>query len=204
MDVAKPKTEHEGEGEGAERPTQAGRHRSATNVCPVRLVEPDEVTEGDWQQVVAGEPDPFGGVGEDLQWRDKSHHIAVRDDGDELVALAGLVLAEVRIGDAPPVEVAGIGGVIVTKAMRGQGLARAMIERLLEIAAQLGAERAMLFCAPANAGLYAKFGFQLVEEPVWAPQPAGMVEVPLHAMWKPLAGGARWPQGRVELLDWPF
>jgi predicted GNAT family N-acyltransferase len=171
---------------------------------PVRLVELDRVTGDDWQQIVAGEPEPFGAVGETLVWRDKTHHVGVRDDAGQLVAMAGLVLADVRVADEPPMQVAGIGGVIVTKAARGQGLARMMVERVIDIAGQLEVERAMLFCLPQNTGLYAKFGFQPIERPVWAQQPGGLIEVPMRAMFKPLAGAAGWPEGRVELLGEPF
>ncbi len=169
----------------------------------VRLIELDRVTDGDWQQVIAGEPQPFGAVGEGLRWREKSHNLGLWDDAENLVALAGLVRAEVQVVDAR-LQVAGIGGVIVTRAARGHGFARVLIERLLQIAHELGPERAMLFCLPANVGLYAKFGFQLIEEPVWAPQPGGLVEIPLCAMWRPLARAASWPEGKIELLDEPF
>jgi GNAT superfamily N-acetyltransferase len=169
----------------------------------VRLIELDRVADGDWQQVIAGEPQPFGAIGEGLRWREKSHNLGLFDDTDSLVALAGLVRAKVRVADAR-IQVAGIGGVIVTRAARGHGFARVLIERLLQIAHELGPERAMLFCLPANVGLYAKFGFQPIEEPVWAPQPEGLVEIPLCAMWRPLARAAGWPEGEVELLDEPF
>jgi GNAT superfamily N-acetyltransferase len=169
----------------------------------VRLVELDRITDGDWQQIVAGEREPWGGVGEALQWRAKSHNLGLCDSAGNLVALAGLVLAEVRVADAP-LQVAGIGGVIVTRSARGRGFARVLIERLLQITHQIGAERAMLFCLPANISLYAKFGFQLIEEPVWAAQPGGLIEMPLRAMWKPLTPAANWPRGKIELLDEPF
>ncbi|MFZ1925192.1 MAG: GNAT family N-acetyltransferase [Solirubrobacteraceae bacterium] len=169
----------------------------------MRLVELDRITDGDWQQVVAGEPRPWGGVGEALQWREKSHNLGVCDDAGNLVALAGLILAEVRVADAP-LQVAGIGSVIVTRSARGRGFARVLIERLLQIAHKLGAERAMLFCLPANISLYAKFGFELIEEPIWVAQPGGLIEMPLRAMWKPLTPAAKWPRGKIELLDEPF
>jgi GNAT superfamily N-acetyltransferase len=169
----------------------------------VRLVELDRITDGDWQQVVTGESKPWGGVGETLQWREKSHNLGLCDDAGNLVALAGLVLAEVRVAEAP-LQVAGIGGVIVTRSVRGRGFARMLIERLLQIAHELRAERAMLFCLPANVSLYAKLGFQLIEEPVWAVQAGGLIEMPLRAMWKPLTPAANWPRGKVELLDEPF
>ena len=171
---------------------------------PVRLVKLDRVAHEDWQRIVAGEREPFGGIGETLVWRDKSHHVGVRDDAGQLVAMAGLVMADVRVADEPPMQVAGIGGVIVTEAARRQGLACMMVERLLEIAAELGAERAMLFCLPKNMSLYAKFGFQPIEQTVSAQQPGGMIAVPMRAMWKPLAGATGWPEGRVELLGEPF
>jgi hypothetical protein len=79
-----------------------------------------------------------------------------------------------------------------------------LIERVLLLARELGAERAMLFCSPANVGLYAKFGFELIQGPVFARQPSGMIEMPLRAMWNPLTTAADWPEGRVALLDEPF
>lgn len=167
------------------------------------MIELERITDYDWQRVVAGESEPWGGVGETLQWREKSHNLGLRDDAGNLVALAGLVLIEVRVADTL-LQVAGIGGVIVTRSARGHGFARILIERLLQIAHQLGAERAMLFCTPANIGLYTKFGFQLIEEPVWAAQPGGSIEMPLRAMWKPLTPAANWPGGKIELLDEPF
>ena len=169
----------------------------------VRLVELDRVTDSDWQRVIAGEPQPFGVVGEELQWREKSHNLGLCDDAENLVALAGLVRAEVRVADAR-LQVVGIGGVIVTRAARGRGFARVLIERLLQMAPELGPERAMLFCLPANIGLYTKFGFQLIEEPVWAQQPGGLVKIPMCAMWRPLTRTASWPGGKIELLDEPF
>lgn len=169
----------------------------------MRLVELDSVTEADWQEVIAGEPDPFGGVGEELQWRAKSRNLGLRDDAGKLVGLGGLVLADVRV-DGSVLQVVGVGGVIVTRAARGRGLARELIERLLEIAPELGAERAMLFCVPANVGLYAKFGFREIEAPVTAQQPGGPLEIPMRAMWRPLTSSAIWPSGAVELNDEPF
>jgi GNAT superfamily N-acetyltransferase len=167
------------------------------------LVELGRITNGDWQQVLAGESEPWGGVGEALQWREKSHNLGLYDDAGNLVALAGVVLVEVRVADTL-LKVAGVGGVIVTRSARGRGFARVLIERLLQIAHQLDAERAMLFCSPSNIGLYDKFGFRVIEEPVWAAQPGGSIEMPLRAMWKPLTPATNWPRGKIELLDEPF
>jgi GNAT superfamily N-acetyltransferase len=170
----------------------------------VRLVDLDGLSHEDWERVVAGEPEPFGGVGEELEWREKTRYIGVMDDDEQLVAYAGLVAVDVRVAEAAPFTVAGVGGVIVTKAARGRGLGRMVIERILEIAPELGLERAMLFCIPRNVPLYEKFGFHLVEDEVWADQPTGPVEMPIHTMWKPLTPAATWPPGRVEVLGEPF
>ena len=115
-----------------------------------------------------------------------------------------MVVAEAQVGVAPSFRVAGIGGVIVTRSVRGRGHGRMLIERVLELAGELGVSRAMLFCLPDRLPLYAKFGFLRIDAPVWAQQPQGRIEVPLYAMWKPLGAAAGWPSGAVELLGEPF
>jgi predicted N-acetyltransferase YhbS len=162
------------------------------------------LTSADWDLLVDGEPHPFGSVGEDLHWCEKTHSVSIRDDAGRPLAAGGLAVAEVEVAAAPAFTVAGIGGVIVTRSMRGRGLARTVVERLLEIAPTLGPERAMLFCLERNEPLYAKFGFLPVADPVRADQPTGPVEVPMGAMWKPLAAGADWPPGPVRVRGEPF
>ncbi|HWX44546.1 MAG TPA: GNAT family N-acetyltransferase [Solirubrobacteraceae bacterium] len=170
----------------------------------MRLVELDRLSEPYWEELVAGEHEPFGGIGENLVWRDKTRNIGVREDDGRLVAAAGTVLAEVRVGQEPPFQVAGLGGLIVTRSARGRGLARLLCQRLLELAGELEVQRAMLFCMPKLMPLYGEFGFRPIDAPVWADQPGGRIEVPLEAMWKALSGDASWPAGRVELLGEPF
>jgi predicted GNAT family N-acyltransferase len=159
---------------------------------------------GDFSALTAGEHEPWGGVAEALHWREKTQHVGLREDDGRLVAAAGLVLAEVRVGARPALPVAGIGGVLVTRSERGRGLSRLVIERVLALARECPVERAMLFCLERNMGLYAKFGFLDVGEPVRAQQPQGPIEMPLPAMWKPLVDAASWPPGPVELAGEPF
>jgi predicted N-acetyltransferase YhbS len=115
-------------------------------------------------------------------------------------------LAEVKVGREPSssFQVAGLGGLIVTRSARGRGLARLLAARLLEIARELQAERAMLFCRPELVPLYIRLGFLTIEAPVWVDQPEGRVEMPMPAMWSALGGDAGWPPGRVDLLGEPF
>ena len=170
----------------------------------MRLVELDRHSEPYWDELVAGEHEPFGSIGENLLWRDKTRNIGVREDDGRLVAAAGVVIAEVKIGEQPPSEVAGLGGLIVTRSARGRGLAHLLFQRLLELADELEVQRAMLFCRPELMALYGEFGFVAIDAPVWVDQPGGRIEMPLPAMWKALGSDVGWPSGRVELLGEPF
>ena len=169
----------------------------------MRVVELDSVGGAEWDEVVAGEAQPFGGVAEGLTWRAKQRHVGVRDQQGRLLALAGTALCEVRAGSRR-LPVVGLGGVIVTRTQRGRGLARMAIEGALELARETPAAHAMLFCLRENMGLYAKFGFQPIAGAVRARQASGIVEVPLPGMWAPLRAGAAWPPGEVEVLGEPF
>ena len=170
----------------------------------VHVVELDRLTEPYWDELVAGELKPFGGLGEDLIWREKTWSFGVREDDGRLVAAAGAVLADARIGQAPPVAVIGFGGLFVTRHARGRGAARLLLERLLELAGGQEARYAMLFCLPELMALYARFGFRPIDAPLWAEQPDGRIEIPLRAMWRALGGAPSWPSGRVELVGEPF
>jgi predicted N-acetyltransferase YhbS len=163
------------------------------------------MTGHDWDELVAGEHQPFGGVGEELTWRDKDRYVGVRDEDGRLLAAAGIVRADVRVGAGEPFPVVGIGGVIVTHTARGRGLGRSVIEGALELARQTDVGRAMLFCLPRNTALYEKFGFAELPGPARARQARGVVDVPMRVMWAPLRAGVQWPgAGRLEVLGEPF
>jgi predicted GNAT family N-acyltransferase len=170
----------------------------------MQVVALDRLAEPYWEELVAGEQEPWGSVGEELSWRDKTRNIGLRDESGRLLAAGGAVLAEVRVGQEPPFQVVGLGGLIVTRSARGRGLARLLARQLLVVAGEFGTERAMLFCQSKLMPLYGAFGFVPIEAPVWADQPGGRIEMPLPAMWKMLGGDAGWPAGRVELLGEPF
>lgn len=170
----------------------------------VELVELDAVTESYWAELVAGEHEPFGGVGEALAWRDKDRNIGLREPDGRLVAAAGAVLVDVEVASAPSFQVVGLGGLIVTRRARGRGLLRVLLDPLLAIAGEMGPDRAMLFCADGLVDLYRRHQCEEITSPVWADQPHGRIEMPLRAMWRPLREGARWPPGRVEVRGLPF
>jgi predicted GNAT family N-acyltransferase len=173
-------------------------------VQAVELVELDEITPRQWSEIAAGERQPWGGVAEDLVWGDKERHVGLRSAGGELVAVAGAVIAGVEVEGAERFQVVGIGGVFVTPRERGRGLVWQLLAPLLEIAADMGPERAMLFCRPQLLGLYGKLGFAEISAPVRVEQPDATIEMPMRTMWRSLRAGAAWPTGRVDVLGLPF
>src|SRR5262245_32244180 len=127
-----------------------------------------------------------------------------RDDDGGLVASTGLLVVEVCVDDGDPFAVVGVGGVFVTRARRGAGLARVVVEAALERAVRMGPALALLFCRDAVAGLYRKLGFELVDGPVRVGQPTGTAVMPVNTMWRPLVEGAAWPAGPVLVWSEPF
>ena len=168
------------------------------------MVEFGRLTEDIRAELEGNEKDPFDAAGNTLQWRPKDRHIALRGGDGRLVASAGLVLAEIQVGDGPPIAVVGIGGVLVSQAHRGAGLGRRVIVEVLARAATLGPELALLFCHRNRAGLYERHDFMEAPTPVLVEQPEGRVELPMVTMWRPLRDGAELPAGRLVLLGLPF
>jgi predicted N-acetyltransferase YhbS len=166
--------------------------------------ELEGVGPAEWAAVQDGEQAPWGEEGERLQWRDKRRHVGVRGEDGRLLALAGAVTAEVVVGDGERFPVVGIGGVIVTAAHRGRGLARKVLEAALARAAALGPSLVLLFCLPDRAGLYERFGFTAVARPILVTQPEGLAEMPLVTMWRALTSGDELPDGPVTLLGLPY
>ena len=105
-------------------------------MATVELVELGALTAQDWADLVADEPEPFGPVGAGLKWRPKDRHVALRLDDGRLVAVAGAVVAEVAVADVSAFDVVGIGGVIVTRPRRGQGLLERLMDPLLRLAGE--------------------------------------------------------------------
>ena len=170
----------------------------------MEIVELDSFTSAQEAAIAGEEPQPWGGgAAESMMWADKQRYVAAIDGAGEAVGVAGVLVSEVEAG-GERFEVAGVGGLIVAARLRRQGIGAQLLSRVLELAGGLGAERAMLFCAPALVPRYAGAGFQRITAPVFAEQPQGRVEMPMEAMWRPLRDGAGWPAGRVDVLGLPF
>jgi predicted GNAT family N-acyltransferase len=171
----------------------------------MELVELDRVSAQQWSEMGAAEPGAWGGgAPESLLWREKDRHLVLREPEGRLLAVAETVLGEISVEGNGSFEVIGIGGVFVNQADRGCGLMRSIMDSLLEMARGAGPERAMLFCLPRLAPVYASIGFAEITDPVWADQPDGRIEVPMRSMWMALHGRPGWPSGRVDLQGLPF
>ncbi len=167
------------------------------------MVELGPLTDRDWAELTAGEPEPFGAIGHTLEWRPKDRHLALRGPDGRLVAAGGALVARVDAGDES-FDVVGVGSLVVTPSLRGTGLMWSLGEPLLRLAGQLGPERAMLFCREELVPVYSRLGFERITAPVRADQPGGRIPVPLAAMWRPLREDVRWPPGPVEVHGLPF
>jgi predicted GNAT family N-acyltransferase len=171
----------------------------------VELVELGALTEADWADLLAGEQDAFGPIGAGLAWRPKDRHVALRADDGRLVAAAGVVVAAVEVARVERFDVVGVGSLIVTRALRGQGLMSSLFGPLWELVRSAGPERAMLFCRRELVAFYhRRLAFAEIAAPVWADQPQGRVRMPLAAMWRAVHDGVRWPAGRVDVRGLPF
>ncbi|HEX3510394.1 MAG TPA: GNAT family N-acetyltransferase [Solirubrobacteraceae bacterium] len=168
-------------------------------------VEPlSRITEQDWEQLVDGEQEPWGSLGEGLEWGEKDRNLGLRDDDGRLIGVAGAVVARVDVAGTGSFEVVGLGSLFVTSSRRGAALTESLIAPLLELAAAMGPERAMLFCREQLVPVYSRLGFEPIEDPVWIEQPAGRVRMPLAAMWLALHLPTDWPPGRVDVAGLPF
>src|SRR6059058_1101632 len=131
----------------------------------MELVHLGPLTEQDWTDLQRGEHEPFGPMGSRLTWRPKDHHVALRARDGRLVAAAGAAVAAIEIEGAASFEVVGLGSVIVTRTLRGQGLMSRVFEPLLRLAEELAPDRAMLFCRPDLVALYRRWDFIEIAAP---------------------------------------
>jgi predicted N-acetyltransferase YhbS len=172
----------------------------------VEVVEFGRLSGDQRAELEGDELDPFDErrIETKLQHRAKDRHVALRGSDGRLLASAGLLLADVQVGDRPVMPVVGIGGVIVAARCRGQGLGDRVIAEALERAGTLGPGLAILFCHRDRAGLYKRHGFAEIDPPVLVKQPAGFLEAPQVSMWRAIREGATFPAGRATVHSFPF
>lgn len=93
--------------------------------------------------------------------RDRLPLVLLAVDKGEVIAAAELKFREM---DIYPEREHWLGGVYVVEDRRGTGIARALIEKAVGIAAELGVEELHLQTEHAGGGLYARLGWQPLEQ----------------------------------------
>lgn len=170
----------------------------------MELVECAALSLRDWVELTGRDHDAFGPVGARLAWRPKERYVVLRTPDGLMAAAGGLLQAGVEVDGAGPLEVVGIGGVIVAPRLRGRGLGATVMDELRRLSATMGPELSMIFCAPELEGLYRRRDWATITDPVWVDQPEGPIEMPMLTMWRPVRPGAQWPPGRVDVRGLPF
>ncbi|MFC8664037.1 GNAT family N-acetyltransferase [Streptomyces sp. NPDC057199] len=148
-----------------------------------------------------GLPDPFEVNGPGLVWADKQHTLTAVCKGRP-VASAGWLLRDMAF-DGSPRRAAGLGGVLVHPAHRGQGIARTVISVAVEHARAAGAETMVLLCRPDLVPLYTQLGWSRLSVPVTVQQPDGARTSPLTTMIYDLVDLPH-PTTSVDLRGLPF
>lgn len=177
-------------------------YRSAT-LGFVQLVDMPQFGPDDYAEIVDGEPDPFGTDGLGIEWRGKTSHVGLREEG-RLVGHAGWVPAKVESMSGATFEVLGLGGVMVHRDRRGNGVGHRLVLGTMDRMRELGDSVAMLFCRDQRLPFYERLGWLPIHGTVTADQTNGMITVPLVTCWTPLVEGAALPDTDLHVVGLPF
>lgn len=110
-----------------------------------------------------------------IAWASPEWGILVRDDAGATVGYVGIVARDATL-DGRTVRVGGIGGVKTHPAARGQGYARAALQRAATFMAdELGAAFGVLVCREALLPFYGGLGWQPFAGTLLVEQPGGRV-----------------------------
>ncbi|MGW6008512.1 GNAT family N-acetyltransferase [Streptomyces sp. NPDC055210] len=146
-------------------------------------------------------PDPFGMNGLGLVWADKEHTLTAVSGGRPIPSV-GWLLRDMTF-DGSLRRTAGLGGVLVHPAHRGQGIARTLISVAVEHARAADAETMIVLCRPDLVPFYTELGWSRVAVPATVQQPDGARPLPLTTMAFDLAG-LPLPTMGVDLRGLPF
>ncbi len=169
----------------------------------VELIDLPEFGPDEYAQIVDGEPDPFGTEHLAIEWGPKTHHLVLMDDGRP-VGHAGWVTTHVRVVSGETIEVLGLGGVLVHRRFRGNGVGRVLVTGSTQRMRMQGGSVAMLFCRPERLRFYGDLGWLPIAGAVTVGQPGGPIVMPLRTCWLPLIEGAAVPDGAMEFRGQPF
>lgn len=130
----------------------------------------------------------------------------IMEDADFIAAHVGIVDRAITVGEQP-LRVAGIQNVFVLPAYRGRGLGDQVLQAGLDEAQRRGFDAGLLFCTAKLIPVYARSGWQLIDERATLRVDEAQREVPLppdnRAMYHPLRLRT-FPSGAIHLRgnDW--
>lgn len=126
-------------------------------------------------------------------------------DGDTLVAHAGILQREVRVGDLE-MPVAGLCSVMVRPDRRRAGLGAAIVRASLDEAARAftATRHAVFVCLESRVPFYERLGARRITSPVTFDQPDGPRAMEIVTMRRPSVEGEAWPDGPVHLVGLPW
>ncbi len=187
-----------------DRPGRRRHHRmSAEDRATVELIDLPDFGPEEYALIVDGEPDPFGTEQLGIEWRGKTAHVGLVEEG-RLVACAGWVPARVTAASGQEVDVLGLGSVLVRRSYRGSGVGRRLVGGAMEKMRDPGVPVGMLFCRTRRLDFYRRLGWTRATGTVTVDQPDGVITMPLATCWVPLSSGAAWPEADVHLEGLPF
>ena len=169
----------------------------------MEVIELSDFSPDDYEQIVDGETDPYGTDHLGMDWKSKSGHVALVEGG-RTIAHAGWVPADVRATTGEQLRIVGLGGVMVHRDHRGNGLGHRLVAAAMQQMARVGRPVGMLFCRTQRVPFYESLGWHPLAVPVTADQPSGPVVMPLVTCWTPLSEGATVPESELHVEGLPF
>ncbi len=176
---------------------------AATTVGAVEVIELSDFGPDRYEQIIDGETDPYGTDYLGMDWKEKSGHVALVEEG-RTIAHAGWVPADLRAATGDQLRIVGLGGVMVHRDRRGNGLGHLLVAAAMERMAKLGPTVGMLFCRDQRVPFYKSLGWHPLEVRVTADQPSGPAVMPLVTCWTPLRDGAGVPDSEIHIEGLPF
>ncbi|MFP4561735.1 MAG: GNAT family N-acetyltransferase [Spirochaetia bacterium] len=169
-------------------------------VLPTDLEEELEVW---YERLICSDPE----YSEIDRWDDPDYTL-ITFEGSQWASTAELAERNVRAGTVP-VRIAGVSGVMTHPDYRGRGLARDLMIRVMELAAERfpDADFGLLDCRNEVVGFYEPLGWRREPGRIFYTLDGrrGMYD-PEHVniMIYPLKAGAEWPGGDVDFLGLPW
>jgi len=133
---------------------------------------------------------------------DEKYTVTLSVDG-KIVSSLGIFDRMAKV-NGQPVRLGGIGGVATDPDHRRNGYAGQVLEKAAKwMTEKMRVDFGLLVCSTERARYYAKFGWQVVEGPLWVDQPQGKVILKAVTMILPCKK-TDWPDGEIDLCGLPW